>query len=253
MTNFILSGCRGFMGKVLTDMCASDPDITVVAGVDRIADAEAGYPVYTDIHQFTGKADCVLDFSVADAIEPLLKYCVATGTPIVIGTTGHNQEQLAAIEEAAKHIPVFKSGNMSLGINVLMDLAKRAAAVFGTSYDIEVVEKHHRRKVDAPSGTALMIAQSAASALPYEPEFIYERQSRRQSRGDREIGISSVRGGTIVGEHEIIFAGRDETFTISHQAYSREVFATGAMKAGIFLSKLSKPGLYDMFDLLANA
>lgn len=253
MTRFIISGCRGFMGKVLTDMCAANEETTVVAGVDRISGEDPGYPVHTDISQFTGKADCVLDFSVADAIEPLLRYCVDTGTPMVIGTTGHNSEQMAAIEEAAKHIPVFKSGNMSLGINVLMDLAKRAAAVFGTSYDIEVLEKHHRRKVDAPSGTALMIARSAASALPYEPEFIYERQSRRQSRGDHEIGISSVRGGTIVGEHEIIFAGRDETFTISHQAYSREVFATGALKAGIFIAKTTKPGLYDMFDLLANS
>lgn len=253
MTRFIISGCRGFMGKVLTDMCAANEETAVVAGVDRISGEDPGYPVYTDISQFTGKADCVLDFSVADAIEHLLRYCVDTGTPMVIGTTGHSSDQIAAIEEAAKHIPIFKSGNMSLGINVLMDLAKRAAAVFGTSYDIEVLEKHHRRKVDAPSGTALMIAQSAASALPYEPEFIYERQSRRQSRGDHEIGISSVRGGTIVGEHEIIFAGRDETFTISHQAYSREVFATGALKAGIFIAKTTKPSLYDMFDLLANS
>lgn len=253
MTNFIISGCRGFMGKVLTDMCASNEDVCIVAGVDRIPSNEPGYPVYTDIAQFQGKADCVLDFSVADAIEPLLKYCVSTGTPIVIGTTGHSQQQLQAIDEASKHIPIFKSGNMSLGINVLMDLAKRAAAVFGTAYDIEVVEKHHRRKVDAPSGTALMIAQSAASALPYEPELVYERQSRRQSRGGHEIGISSVRGGTIVGEHEIIFAGRDETFTISHQACSREVFATGALKAGIFMSSMKNPGLYDMFDLLAKA
>ncbi|MBR1780379.1 MAG: 4-hydroxy-tetrahydrodipicolinate reductase [Oscillospiraceae bacterium] len=247
----IISGCNGKMGQVVEAICAADPDVTVVAGFD-VNQAQRDYPVYVSPANFSGVADAVIDFSNPAALEGLLSFCTQRRLPLVLATTGYSEEQLRQIEAAAKVIPIFRSANMSLGINVLMELVKKAAAVLGDSYDIEIVEKHHNRKLDAPSGTALMIADAAAEGLSFQPEYVYERHSVRQSRDKKEIGISSMRGGTIVGVHEIMFAGRDEIIEIKHTAMSREIFANGAVKAAKFLTQVSAPGLYDMSMLVTQ-
>lgn len=252
MTKVMISGCNGKMGQVVTGMCAAAEDITVVAGVDMNPVQLNDYPVYADPMEFTGEVDCIIDFSHPSALTGLLGACKHFGCGVVLATTGHSPEQLEEIKEAAKEIRVFKSANMSLGINVLTALVKQAAAILGSNYDIEIVEKHHNRKLDAPSGTALMIADAAASALDYEPEYVYERHSRRQKRGKTEIGISAVRGGTIVGEHEIIFAGTDEVLEIRHAAYSREIFANGAVRAAAYLASVKEPGIYNMENLVSE-
>ena len=247
----IISGCNGRMGRVVESICEADPDVSVVAGFDVSLESRA-FPVFVSPANFTGEADAVIDFSNPAALDGLLAFALERKVPLVLATTGYSDEQLAQIDEASKHIPIFRSANMSLGINVLLELVKKAAAVLGDSYDIEIVEKHHNRKVDAPSGTALMIADAAASALNFKPEYVYERHSVCQSRDKKEIGISAVRGGTIVGIHEIMFAGRDEIIEIKHTAMSREIFANGAVKAAKFLAGVSKPGMYDMSMLVEN-
>ena len=247
----IISGCNGRMGRVVESICEADPDVSVVAGFDVSLESRA-FPVFVSPANFTGEADAVIDFSSPAALDGLLAFALERKVPLVLATTGYSDEQLAQIDEASKHIPIFRSANMSLGIIVLLELVKKAAAVLGDSYDIEIVEKHHNRKVDAPSGTALMIADAAASALNFKPEYVYERHSVRQSRDKKEIGISAVRGGTIVGIHEIMFAGRDEIIEIKHTAMSREIFANGAVKAAKFLAGVSKPGMYDMSMLVEN-
>lgn len=245
----IISGCNGRMGRVVESICSADPEISIVAGFD-INQESRDYPVYVSPLNFTGEADAVIDFSTPAALDGLLTFCVERHIPLVLATTGFSQEQLAKMEEASKSVAIFRSANMSLGINVLLELVKKAAAVLGDSYDIEIVEKHHNRKVDAPSGTALMIADAAAGALNFDAEYVYERHSVRQSRDKKEIGISAVRGGTIVGVHEIMFAGRDEIIEIKHTAMSREIFANGAVKAAKFLAQGRSPGMYDMSMLV---
>lgn len=251
MPKIIISGCNGRMGQVVTRMCA-ERGFEVAAGFDISAEKKNDYPVYADPMEFSGSADVVVDFSNPSAISGLLAYCKSRKMPIVICTTGYSDEQLAMIKQAAEEIPVFKSGNMSVGINLLTALVKKAAAVLGDSFDVEIVERHHRTKLDAPSGTAIMLADAAASALPHESEYVYERQSVRKLRDKKEIGISSIRGGTIVGEHEVIFAGTDEIIEFRHTATSREVFANGAVTAAAFIADISTPGLYDMNDALAD-
>ena len=250
MLKMIISGCNGHMGRSLTGVAAADTEIEITAGFDVNAVRLGDFPVYSDPMEFSGTCDMIVDFSSPAALDSLISYCVLKKTPVVLCTTGYSQEQLALIDSAAEKTPVFRSGNMSLGINLLTDLIKRACAVLGEGFDVEVVERHHRRKVDAPSGTALMLANAAAEALPYTPEYVYDRQSKREARGKAEIGISAVRGGTIVGEHEIIFAGLDEVIEIKHTAYSREVFVTGAISAAKFMAGIEKSGLYSMQDVL---
>lgn len=246
----IISGCNGFMGRVVEDICAKEAEVSVVAGFD-VNLTERAYPVYAAPANFSGEADVVIDFSSPKALEGLLRFGVARRLPLVLATTGYSDEQIADIVAASKQVPIFRSGNMSLGINVLMDLVKRSAAVLGESSDIEIIEQHHNRKVDAPSGTALMLAEAARKALPYEAELCCDRHSRRLARPKNEIGISSVRGGTIVGVHQVIFAGRDEIIELKHTAMSREIFAVGAVKAAKYL--LGKaPGLYNMEQLVAE-
>ncbi|MBD5085600.1 MAG: 4-hydroxy-tetrahydrodipicolinate reductase [Clostridiales bacterium] len=252
MRKIIISGCCGHMGRVVADICANDPDVEVVAGIDLLPQPMDGFPVFSSPAACNVDADAVIDFSHPAALEGLLDFCIARRLPIVLATTGYSNEQLTQIDEAAKSIPVFRSANMSLGINVLMDLVRRAAALLGEDFDVEIEERHHRRKLDAPSGTALMLADAAAQALPYEAEYVYDRHSVRKPRDKREIGISSLRGGTIVGEHTVVFAGRDEVIEISHHAASREVFAVGAVKAAKFLAGVEKPGLYDMSNLISQ-
>ena len=249
----VISGCSGYMGRVLTQIAESDADIEVVAGFDPVeTDPPPAYPIFIFPHVFIGDVDVIIDFSTSDALDELLPYAVSRKIPLVLCTTGYSPEQLAAIDEASSDIPIFRSGNMSLGINLLIDLIKRACAVLGDSYDVEIIERHHKRKIDAPSGTALMLAEAAASSLPHDAEYVYERESKREPRQKHEIGISALRGGTIVGEHEIIFAGLDEVIELKHTAASREVFAVGAIRAAKFMANIKKPGLYSMEDVISK-
>lgn len=248
MIRIILSGCSGRMGKAVA--AAADDEISIVAGVDINAAAlsPSPFPIYENIADFSGEADVIVDFSHHSALPSLLNYAKATGTPIVVATTGHTDEELSLMNEAAKDVAIFHSGNFSLGINLLITLAKQAARTLGMDFDIEIIEKHHNKKLDAPSGTALMIANAVADERE-ESEYIYDRHSVRKAREPKEIGIHSVRGGNIVGEHEIIFAGANEVVSISHSAASREIFANGALRAAIYLAGKSA-GLYSMTDLI---
>lgn len=248
----IISGCNGRMGRVVESICAGSPDLEIAAGFDLLGAGDRDFPVYSNPVDFTGEADVLIDFSNPSALESLLAFGQTRKIPLVLATTGYSPAQLSAVDEAAKSVPIFRSANMSLGVNVLLDLVRRATAVLGDNFDIEIIERHHNRKVDAPSGTALMIADAASSALPYAPTYVYERQAVRKPREKREIGISAVRGGGIVGDHEVIFAGRDEVIELRHSAMSREVFASGAVQAAQFLSGVTTPGLYSMSDLVAN-
>ena len=249
MTNIILCGCGGRMGKAIT--AAIKGDCAIVAGVDINASAlsaACSFPIYEKISDFPDKADVIIDFSHHSALPSLIEYAKRTKTPIVIATTGHTDEELSLIEESAKEVAIFRSGNFSLGINLLITLAKQAAKTLGMDFDVEIVEKHHNKKLDAPSGTAIMIADAIASERT-ESEYVYDRHSVRKAREQKEIGIHSVRGGTIVGEHEAIFAGENEIVTISHSAASREIFATGAIRAAIYLASKTN-GLYNMTDMI---
>ncbi len=251
MTNVIISGCNGHMGRVVTQLCQAEPDIRIVAGFDVNTVKQDSFPVYADPMEFGGDADCIIDFSSPKALPGLLRYCKAHNCGAVLATTGYSAQDLEAIDKAAETLRIFRSANMSLGVNVLVELIKKAAQLL-EGYDIEIVERHHNRKVDAPSGTALMLADAAASAVNYEAEYTYDRHSRRQPRAKTEIGISAVRGGTIVGEHEIIFAGRDEVIELRHSAMSREIFANGAVRAARFLATRTQPGLYNMQQLVSE-
>ena len=249
MTRIILCGCFGHMGKVITAICENRDDIKIVAGVDFSA-GSANFPVYKYITESKEEADAVIDFSHPSALPSLLEYSKSKGgVPLVLCTTGYSANDVENLKEASKEIPVFYSRNMSLGINLLIELSKKAAAVLGDSFDVEIIEKHHNLKIDAPSGTALMIADAVADVLPGENTYTYDRHSQRKKREKSEIGIHAVRGGTIVGEHEIIFAGNHETISISHSAQSKDLFANGAVNAAIYMNG-KKAGLYDMSALI---
>ncbi len=250
MLKIIISGCNGHMGRVVDSLCAADPNVEVAAGFDVIGPTDREFPVFSSPAQCAVQADAVIDFSSPAALDGLLEFGKSRKIPLVLATTGYTPEQVAQVGAAALEVPIFRSANMSLGINVLLELVKKAASILGDSYDIEIVEHHHRRKVDAPSGTALMIADAAAAACGHETEYIFDRHSVRHPRDKKEIGISAVRGGTIVGEHEIIFAGHDEIIEIRHTALSREIFAQGALEAAKFMAAVTKPGLYDMSMLV---
>lgn len=239
------------MGKAIVAAAGNGYDI--VAGVDVNASALAAacsFPVYESISDFPGKADAIIDFSHHSALPSLLDYAKNTGTPLVVATTGHTDEELSLMYEAANDVAIFHSGNFSIGINLIIDLAKQAAKTLGVDFDVEIIEKHHNKKLDAPSGTALMIANAIAQERE-ETEYVYDRHNVRKAREQKGIGIHSIRGGTIVGDHEVLFAGPNEQITISHSAASREIFATGALRAAAYLSKKDK-GLYNMSDLIAG-
>jgi len=238
------------MGRAVNAQ-AQSVGCTVVAGIDPAVLSKMGYPLFESAAKCTVKADVIVDFSHPSAVDGLLELSRCSGTPLVLATTGLDESQLARVRAAAEQAPIFFSFNMSLGINLMLALAKTATRVLGEQFDIEIIEKHHNRKLDAPSGTALMIANAVSQELAETPEYIYERHSKRQRRRKSEIGLHSVRGGTIVGEHELIFAGQDEALSITHTAYSREVFATGALSAARFMVG-KPPGLYDMNDLINN-
>lgn len=250
MVRAIMHGCNGKMGQVISGLAKADEQIEIVAGIDRYMGITNDYPIFDSIEKCDVEADVVIDFSNAATVDALLEYCVEKALPVVLCTTGLSEEQLAKVEEAAGKTAVLKSANMSLGINLLMKLLQDAAKVLGPAgYDIELVEKHHNQKVDAPSGTALALADSINEALDQEYTYVYDRSQVRQKRDQKEIGISAVRGGTIVGDHEVIFAGVDEVIEFKHTAYSKSVFGKGAVEAAKFLA--GKPaGRYDMSDVI---
>ncbi len=239
------------MGKVLTSIIEGRDDCEIIAGIDLNTTENGKYPIYSEPSELTEKPDVIIDFSHPSALDNLLEYCISTGTAAVLATTGYSDEQIARIKAAAAQIPVFFTFNYSLGINLLASLAKSAAKVLGGQFDIEIVEKHHNQKIDAPSGTAIMLGNAVNSALDEKYHYVYDRHSRRMKREKYEIGMHAIRGGTIVGEHDIIFAGRDEVITLSHSAASKEVFAVGAVNASVFLAGQSA-GLYEMSDVIST-
>ena len=249
MVNVILHGCNGRMGQMLSTLIAADEEMNVVAGIEPSGEAKNEYPVYKNFDEFKDEADVIIDFSTASAMDSLLTYCEKTHTPLVLCSTGLSEEQLDRVEKLAKESAVLISANMSLGINVLLKLLKNITkTLYGNGFDIEIVEKHHNQKLDAPSGTALALADVMKDELE-DISYNFNRTEVRKKRDKNEIGISSVRGGTIVGEHEVIFAGTDEVIEIGHTAYSRAVFAKGAMSAAKFL-KGKNAGKYDMSDVI---
>lgn len=253
MTRIIMNGCNGKMGQVISSLAAEDEETEIVAGIDARDDGHNPYPVFTDINECDIEADCLIDFSTASAVDGMLDYCVARKLPCVLCTTGLSGQQLQKVKEISGRIPVLRSANMSLGINLLLKLLRDAAGVLAPAgFDIEVLEKHHNQKLDAPSGTALALADSINSAFENKYEYVYDRSSRREKRPKKEIGISAVRGGTIVGEHDVLFAGPDEVITFSHTAYSRAVFGKGALQAAKFLAGMT-PGMYDMSHVIDAA
>ncbi len=250
MTKILLHGCNGRMGRMITELVRNDADAEIVAGVDSYTGVANDYPVYDSIEKCDSDADVVIDFSNAGAVDALLDHCVEKKVPVVLCTTGLSEAQLAKVQEASGKTAILKSANMSMGINLLLKLLKDAAKVLGNAgYDIELVERHHNQKLDAPSGTALALADSVNEALNGEYHYVYDRSQVRQKRDEKEIGISAVRGGTIVGEHEVIFAGTDEVIEFKHSAYSRNVFAKGAVEAAKFLAG-KETGMYDMSDVI---
>ena len=249
-TKIIMHGCNGHMGQVITGLIKDDPEIEIVAGIDPVDCRDNGYPVFPSIDKCTVEADVIIDFTSAKAVDGLIAYSAEKKVPVVLCTTGLSEEQLAKVEETSKNVAVLKSANMSLGINTLMKLLQDAAKVLATAgFDMEIVEKHHRLKLDAPSGTALALADSINEAMDNQYHYIYDRSQRREMRDDKEIGISAVRGGTIVGEHEVIFAGPDEVIEFKHTAYSKAIFGKGAVEAAKFL-KGKSAGMYDMHDVI---
>ncbi len=251
MIKILLIGCGGHMGRVITDIVSADETVEIVAGVDPVA-GQFDYPVYADCKECEVKADVAIDFSSYKAVDSVIDYCSKKALPLVECTTGLSSEQIKSLKELSKKTAVLRSANMSLGINTLIKLISEAAKILTRAgFDVEIVEKHHRRKIDAPSGTALLLADSLNSACGDRYSYIYDRSERHEPRDENEIGISAVRGGTIVGEHDVIFAGEDEVIELKHTAFSRSVFAKGAVEAAKFLAKKTS-GMYDMQDVTSK-
>ena len=250
MVRAIMHGCNGAMGQVISGIAEKDEEISIVAGIDMRTEQKSDYPVFASLKDCDVEADVVIDFSNAAAVDELLDWCAEKKMPVVLCTTGLSEVQLAKVEETAEKTAVLRSANMSLGINMLLKLLKEAAQILAPAgFDIEILEKHHNQKLDAPSGTALALADSMNEALNEKYAYVYDRSRERKKREKYEIGISAVRGGNIVGEHEVIFAGQDEVIEFKHTAYSKAVFAKGAVQAAKFLA--GKPaGFYDMSDVI---
>ena len=248
MIKVLLNGCCGKMGKMIASCTSQFPNVEIVAGIDKFG-SDATFPIFKSCSDVNIEYDVLLDFSRADALRDLLALTEKTMKPIVICSTGFSDEDLALIEEKSKTIPVFKSGNMSFGINLIASVLKKITPMLYGNYDIEIVEKHHNQKVDAPSGTALLLADAMKDSIKDETEYVYGRQGHCK-RKENEIGIHAIRGGGIVGDHDVIFAGTGEVIEISHRAISREVFAIGALKACVYMANVKKPGHYDMMDVI---
>ncbi|MBR3934379.1 MAG: 4-hydroxy-tetrahydrodipicolinate reductase [Clostridia bacterium] len=249
MINIALFGCNGKMGQVISNLLANDEDAKISFGFDINTEKKNSYPVYDDINKITEDADVVIDFSHPALLPSILEYCKTKKKGAVIATTGLSEEQITEIEDLSKEVPVFRSANMSLGINLLISLVKKAAAILEDKFDIEIIEKHHNQKIDAPSGTALMIADEIADTLKNKPQYVYDRHSVRKKRAKNEIGLHAIRGGTIVGEHDVIFAGNDEIIEVNHKAMSKEIFAVGSIKAAKYIAD-KKCGMYSMTELI---
>ena len=248
MTKIILSGANGKMGRVIQNVVSLRDDCEIVAGVDLNTESTS-FPVYANINEITEKADVIIDFSNPVLLDNLLAYSKANKMPLVIATTSYDDNQKAQINDASKECPIFFTYNMSMGINLLANLAKKAVSVLGSDFDIEIIEKHHNQKIDAPSGTALMLADAICEEIDNDMKYEYDRHSKREKRTKNEIGLHAVRGGTIVGEHDIMFCGRDEIITLSHSARSKEIFAVGAVNAAVYMNG-KDAGLYDMAELI---
>ena len=248
MINILLSGACGKMGNAVARRVSEDDSLKIIAGVDH-AEILCDFPVYKSFDDVNIHPDVIIDFSHISVLDSLLDYAIKNNVPIILATTGYSDEQIARINGTASKIPVFFTANMSLGVNLLCSLAKSAAKILGSNFDVEIIEKHHNQKIDAPSGTALMLANAVNEVFNDKYTYEYDRHSKRQKRTKTEIGIHAIRGGTIVGEHDVIFAGHDEVITLSHSAQSKEVFAAGAVKAAKFI--VGKPcGMYDMGSIL---
>lgn len=250
MTKIIMLGCNGKMGQVIHEIVKEDAEAEIVAGVDIVDNRDNGYPVFSSILDCTVSADVIIDFSSVIGFEDRLSYAKEKGIPIVLCTTGLSEAQIEEVKETSHSVAILKSANMSLGINMLMKLVAEAAKILAVEgFDVEIVEKHHNQKLDAPSGTALALADAVNEAMDGQYEYVYDRSGVKQKREKKELGISAVRGGSIVGEHDVIFAGKDEVVTFSHTAYSKAIFAKGAVAAAKFL-KGKKAGMYDMSDVI---
>ena len=249
MIKIIMHGCNGKMGQVISEIVRNDEELTIVAGIDPYTMRENEYPVFNDINKCDIIADVIIDFATATAVEKLLAYAKERKIPVVLCTTGLSDEQLKIVEEVSKEVAILKSANMSVGVNLLFKLVQEATKMLANDYDIEIIDRHHNQKVDAPSGTALAFADKINEVLDNEYEYVYDRSTERKKRTKKEIGFSAVRGGSIVGDHDIIFAGLDEVIEFHHSAYSKAVFAKGAVTAAKFLA--GKPaGRYDMSDVI---
>lgn len=250
MIRMMMHGCNGAMGQVISGIVKNEEDITIVAGIDRADHKQHDYPVYSSLEECDQKADVIVDFASAKAVDHLLDYCGEHQMPLVLCTTGLSEAQIELVSETAKKTAVLHSANMSLGVNLLLKLVQEAAKTLAAAgFDMEIVEKHHNQKVDAPSGTALALADSINQGMNQEYYYKYDRSTEREKRDKKEIGIHAVRGGTIVGEHDVIFAGQDEVVTFNHTAYSKAIFGKGAVEAAKFLA--GKPaGLYDMTQVI---
>ena len=250
MVKIMMHGCNGVMGQVISKIVEETEGAVMACGVDRVDDGHNDYPVFTDINACDVEVDAIIDFSAAPAVDGLLDFAVERQIPVVLCTTGLSDEQLERVHEASKKTAVLRSANMSLGVNTLFKVLKSMTKLLADAgFDIDIVEKHHRRKLDAPSGTAIALAEAVNEPLNNEYEFVYDRSQRREQRPKKEIGISAVRGGTIVGEHEIIFAGQDEVIELKHTAYSRAIFGKGAVSAALYLGG-KEAGMYDMSDVI---
>ena len=250
MVRIIMRGCNGKMGQSISNIVAADPDAQIVAGIDFRDEGRNPYPVFSNLRDCNVEADCIIDFSSVNGLEDMLQFCAEKNLPCVLCTTGLSKEQIELVEETSKKVAILRSANMSLGINLLLKMIKEAASVLAPAgFDMEIVEKHHNLKLDAPSGTALALADSLNEEFNNEYEYVYDRSTRRERRPKKEIGISAVRGGTIVGDHDVIFAGEDEVITFSHSAYSKAVFGKGAVQAAKFLAGKG-PGYYNMGDVI---
>ena len=248
MINVLLNGANGKMGSEVIEAISKTEGIEIVCGFDRQETNQNGFPVYNSIDKIMEKVDVIIDFSVPVATFEILKYAKKNKTPIVIATTGFSKEQLEEIKEVSKEIPVFRSSNMSLDINLMASLIQKVAQIL-TEADIEIVETHHNRKVDSPSGTAILLADAINEVLDDKKEYTFDRMQKREKRSKDEIGFSSIRGGNIVGEHSVKFFGESESLEIKHTAYSRQVFAEGAVNAAKFIVT-QEAGLYDMKNLV---
>lgn len=248
MTKVVLNGCCGKMGKIICDCAKNFSNLEIVAGIDKFPSL-TDFPVFREINELNLEYDVLLDFSRAEALGELINLTEKTKKPLVICSTGFSKEDLALIDEKSKTLPLFKSANMSLGINLINSLLKKVTPLLYGNYDIEIVEKHHNQKVDAPSGTAVLLADTIRDSIKDETKFVYGREGNSK-REENEIGIHAIRGGSIVGDHDVIFAGTGEVIELTHKAISREVFAVGALKACEYMGNISEAGLYDMNDVL---